>query len=365
MTEGKALKTAPSVKNLRYFPVLDALRFLLAFWVAVGHLGMIPLLGDPSSGTGIWFLVKRGWNTIVFGTPAVIVFFVISGFCIHLPFRGASRIDVSRFYLRRYTRILIPVAAALLLYRILGQHLILWGEHSVLWHSPLWSLLCEEIYYALYPALRWLRGRFGWRTLLPVSFLISIPISAMHPRADWHVHGPLGTAMILLPVWLLGCLLAEQSDGLLELTPQFSIWFWRLLAWFGCWVSEMLHFKLKISYTQTMLWFGVLAYFWVRQEIINGKIHPPNRFLVAAGAWSYSLYLVHAQGAGIYGWFHLSKLPALAGWFGAMASSLLFAYCFYLLVERPSHRLARKFKVRTGPTTSEAQPVAAGMFQNQ
>jgi peptidoglycan/LPS O-acetylase OafA/YrhL len=109
----------------------------------------------------------------------------------------------------------------------------------------------------------------------------------------------------------------------------------------------MLHFKLKISYTQTMIWFGVLAYFWVRQEISNGKTHSPNRFLVAAGAWSYSLYLVHAQGAALYEWFHLPKLPALAGWFVAMASSLLFAYCFYLLVNVPliASRESSKFEL--------------------
>ena len=90
----------------------------------------------------------------MFGTPAVIVFFVISGFCIHLPYRGDGKMQVGRYYLRRYTRILIPVAAAVGIYRSVGQQFVFWGEHSILWQSPLWSLLCEEIYYALYPLLR-------------------------------------------------------------------------------------------------------------------------------------------------------------------------------------------------------------------
>lgn len=364
MTAQTAVKPSHSGKT-QYFPVLDALRFLLAFWVAVGHLGMMPLFGALDTGPPLWVFFKHGWSTLVFGTPAVIVFFVISGFCIHLPFRGTSQIDVPRFYLRRYTRILIPVAGALVIYRSFGQHLTFWGEHSILWHSPLWSLLCEEIYYALYPALRWLRNRFGWTSLLPFTFICSVVISARQAyAADWHIYGPLGTALILLPVWLLGCLLAEQTASLPHVTPRFSIWFWRFLAWSGCWISEMLHFKFKISYTYTMVWFGVLAYFWVRQEIINAKTHSPNRFLVAAGAWSYSLYLVHAQGANLYEGFHLRHLGDLIGWFAAMASSLLFAYCFYLLVERPSHRLARKFKVRTISTPPDLQSVAVGMIQN-
>jgi peptidoglycan/LPS O-acetylase OafA/YrhL len=347
----------------RYFPVLDALRFVLAFWVAVGHLEMVPLFGDPNAGTGFWLHFKHGWNTVVFGTPAVIVFFVISGFCIHLPFRGAARIDVPRYYLRRYTRILIPVAGVLVLDRLIGFRVTWWGEHSILWESPLWSLLCEEIYYAFYPLLRWIRNQVGWRAVLPVCFALSIGISAMHLHAaNWHVYGPLGTAAILLPVWLLGCVLAEQSDRLLEIAPQFSIWFWRFLAWFGCWISEMVHFKLKVSYTQTMLWFGVLAYFWVRQEIIGARTRSPNRFLVAGGAWSYSLYLVHGQGAGLYESLHLPTPGPLVEWFLTMASSLAFAYVFYVLIERPSHRLARKIKVRAAVTPSAALPVAAGSF---
>jgi peptidoglycan/LPS O-acetylase OafA/YrhL len=341
-----------------YYPILDALRFVLAFWVAVGHYEMIPLFGDANTGTGLWHLFKRGWNTAVFGTPAVIVFFVISGFCIHLPFRGTGKIDVLRYYLRRYTRILIPVAGALVIYRLDGSHLTFWGEHSVLWQSPLWSLACEEIYYAMYPALRWIRNKAGWKILLGASFALSVPIAATHPHAqDWHVFGPLGTAMMLLPVWLMGCLLAEQSDSLVEVNPRVSIWGWRFLAWLGCWTSEMMHFKLHISYTQTMVWFGVLAYFWLRNEIAHGKNHAPNRYLVAAGAWSYSLYLVHAPGGGLFEKLHLPSLGGVPDWILVMASSLLFSYLFYMLIERPSHKFARKIRVRGAQNASGLERV--------
>jgi len=347
MSDKVPLRKTDAHTRQGYYPVLDALRFVLAFWVAVGHYEMIPLFGDPSTGTGLWYIFKRGWSTVVFGTPAVLVFFVISGFCIHLPFRGKAKIDVARYYLRRYTRILIPVAGALVIYRLLGMHLIFWGEHSVLWQSPLWSLACEEIYYAIYPLLRWSRNRIGWQSLLPASFVLSILIAATHPHAlNFHVFGPFGTGMMLLPVWLLGCLLAEQAESLTVTKPFFSIWFWRFLAWLGCWVSEMLHFKLGIPYTQTMVWFGVLAYFWVRQEIAHGKTHLPNRYLVAAGAWSYSLYLMHAQGGGLFESLRLPSLGGIPDWCLVMASSLLISYLFYALVERPSHKLARKIKVR-------------------
>lgn len=332
-----------------HYPILDALRFILASWVMIGHFQMFPLFGDPNTGSGIWHLVKRGWSTIVFGTPAVIVFFVISGFCIHLPFRGEVKFDILNYYLRRYTRILIPVAAALLVYRAFGK-ITIWGEHSILWESPLWSLACEEIYYAMYPMLRQFRNKIGWKWLLPTSFVVAVAIALTHPHSTtWHTFGPLGTAMILLPVWLLGCLLAEQVDSLKLNTPTLSIWYWRFLVWLGCWTAEMLHFKLGVPFTQTMIWFGVLAYFWLRQELAHGKVNAPNRFLVAAGAWSYSLYLIHANGGAmllLLGW----KLPPIPNWFLVIGSSLLFSYVFYLLVERPSHQLARRIKARIVPS---------------
>jgi peptidoglycan/LPS O-acetylase OafA/YrhL len=343
-----------------YYPVLDAMRFILAFWVAVGHYRMIPLFGDPATGSGFWHLVKHAWSTFVFGTPAVIVFFVISGFCIHLPFQGNVKIDVLRYYMRRYTRILIPVAGALIVYHFMGANLTFRGKGSILWNSPLWSLACEEIYYALYPFLRWTRNKVGWPMMISVSFIIGVAIAATHPSADgWDVFGPFGTAMILLPVWLLGCLLAEQGAALHEADRHGSIWLWRFLAWAGCWSAEMLHFKLHIHYTQTMLWFGVIAYFWVREEIAYGKTHSPNKYLVAAGAWSYSLYLMHWYGETIVDHLGFTNVGGIVKWFLVVTANLIFSYLFYLAVERPSHKLARKFKVRSGNQAGERLPVSA------
>ena len=344
----RAQATPQPLSQKGYFPVLDALRFVLALWVAIGHFEMIPIFGSFDTGTGYWLMFKHLWRSVVFGTPAVIVFFVISGFCIHLPFRGTGKIPVARYYSRRYTRILIPVLGALIIYRWVGkQQFPLWGEHSILWESPLWSLACEEIYYAAYPLLRWMRNLFHWKILLLVSFASSVAVALTHPHAgNWHVFGPFGTALMLLPVWLLGCVLAEESMSPVAMLPKLSIWLWRFLAWFGCWTAEIIHFKLGISYTQTMVWFGVLAYLWVRQEIIHGRDQRPNSWLVAGGAWSYSLYLMHAQGGVLHAWLHIPKLGLLADWFIILTCSLVFAYVFFLLVEWPSHKLARRIKVQ-------------------
>ena len=171
-----------------------------------------------------------------------------------------------------------------------------------------------------------------------------------HVHAEnWHLFGPLGTATILLPVWLLGALLAEQAASLPTLSSWVSIWFWRSAAWLGSWISEIVHFKLKISYTLTMIAFGALAYFWIRKEIEYSRFRVPNRFMVAAGAWSYSLYLVHAQGMAFYERLPIPNLGHVLTWSFTILSAILFAYLFYISVERPSHRLARMINFKPSP----------------
>ena len=125
---------------------------------------MPPLIENVDLGHLPGRLSRALYNNAASGPAAVIVFFVISGFCIHFPFRRATSVTpLAPFYARRYLRILIPVAAAIFLSRPLGVNLGLLGG------SILWSLICEEIYYGLYPWLLRLRNRFGWRRMIAVS----------------------------------------------------------------------------------------------------------------------------------------------------------------------------------------------------
>jgi peptidoglycan/LPS O-acetylase OafA/YrhL len=342
-----------------HFPILDALRFILAFWVVIAHFGIFPLFAGADENTYLGRMLVHGWRSIPFGTAAVIGFFVISGFCIHLPFRNGAQLSVGRYYARRYIRILVPVAGALVIFHLAGIRLQLLGRDSILWHSVLWSLLCEEIYYAAYPLLRLCRARFGWNALLAAAFTLAVGIAASHRFADdWPVYGPIGTALILLPVWLLGCVLAEKAE---ELTPDpsRSIWTWRFVTWFASWICAMLYFKAHVSYTQTMIPFGILAYFWIRQEIRHGMCAKPWGAFVFGGKWSYSLYLMHGPAMTIF--VHKLPMPNLGyalNWCAANGFIFMFSYVFFLVIERPSHRLARRISLRPRAKVALSEEVA-------
>jgi peptidoglycan/LPS O-acetylase OafA/YrhL len=328
-----------------HYPALDALRFVLAFWVLTSHFGAAPLFAGADTSNKLVWLVVHGWMRFFYGVPAVIGFFVISGFCIHLPYRRARTLPVGKYYARRYIRILIPVIAALVINRLIGVRDPIFGKHSVLWESVLWSLLCEEIYYAVYPALRLLRMRISWLPILSTSFVAAVILLIVNRHAlTWTDAGPISTAVILYPVWLLGCLLAEQTDSLPSFNSRARIWMWRFLAWLGSFACMCLNFFANVPYPLTMLWFGIVAYFWIRNELAYGKNHNPSKLLVFGGAWSYSLYLFHEPAMRVVQKLNLPNFGDMPNWVLATGLILAMSYLFYVLIERPSHKLARMFR---------------------
>jgi peptidoglycan/LPS O-acetylase OafA/YrhL len=332
---------------LRRLYVIDALRCVLALWVAIGHAGAFPLFGPVGQHGGVLDLLARGVRTLVWGPPAVIVFFVISGFCVHYPFVDKrDKFPIARFYARRYLRILVPVIFTVAIFKMLVPKTVVIGSNSVLWHSTLWSVLCEEIYYAVYPFFNRLRASVGWPNILKGAFGLAIPVALYYlPAQDWQDIGIVNTAIVLFPVWLLGCYLAENLPSLTKEYSTRSIWIWRLSAWATMWVAEILHFHGGIHQIQTGLWTGVIFYFWLRAEISYYRNRNPRRLLIWAGRWSYSLYLVHPVVISICAASGLLAFESRQSWVAVVALILLGAYVFYLAIERPSHNLARKISL--------------------
>lgn len=339
-----------------HYPALDALRFVLALWVMMSHVHPTPLPAGTAESPVLYFL-SHAWATVVFGVPAVMAFFVISGFCIHLPFRSTERLPLGRYYARRYIRVVLPCLAALPLFVAVSPNRTLLSTTSLLWRSALWSLLCEEIYYALYPALLWARRRYGWAPLLCVSFVVSPLLAIRHFHSmGWYDLGPWSTAAILYPVWILGCVLAEQVERLSGAVSHWEIWGWRGVVWGASWACEMLHFHGGVSYTQTLAGFGILCFFWIRKELLYARHQQPSKWLILGGAWSYSLYLTNWPMISI---FKRSLIPAADSFPNRLACYgfvLATAYVFFLLVERPLHRIARRVGAMPRSAVQPATP---------
>ncbi|MBC8063832.1 MAG: acyltransferase [Chlorobia bacterium] len=321
---------------------IDSLRFVLASIVVLSHLGPIPII-EPPQGSILAGLL----GNMFVGIAAVIAFFVISGFCIHLPYANGKTLNMRSYFVRREVRILIPIAAAFAIGFVI---------HDFRFVGVLWSVVCEEIYYALYPCLLWFRWRFGWLPLMSLAVAGSLSVLMLVPiSGDFHAPGFLFTWLLALPIWLLGCILAEQLDGIPSWNkPRIYIWGLRLGMMATASVCSYLRFHRGISYELTLLPFGLLVFYWIRAEISYARKFAPSARLESFGNASYTIYLTHWLAIAILGLLVDETKHGVVQWLLTAFSIAIFAWLFYLLVEGPSHKLARRLgrrleAVRTSP----------------
>lgn len=343
---------------------LDALRILCATIVVFSHCRVFPLFAgrDPDF---IWADRAESVYSMFFsGTAAVIVFFVISGFCIQYGWEQAQEVSAFRFVLRRWVRIWIPLLAAMLLANLLQLHF------SLYYKSVLWSLYCELIYYSLFPMLAGAVKRYGWSVVLSSAYAAALAVILTNPAAKiLPDYGLLGTWVVCGPCWLLGCLLAENflsAHGQALTDPPWQhVWAWRAVIVATIPFTVLLRFHGGIGHPWTMNLFAVLVYFWLTVELRHLAVRPPHRLLEAAGTISYSVYIVHRPIYHVLQELNLPVWGAVADWVGMIFTIYLCSTVFYLLIERPSHRLARRLsynrRTRSAPPQGEfaTEPVAA------
>jgi peptidoglycan/LPS O-acetylase OafA/YrhL len=164
--------------------------------VVVGHfVGIYPRLQAV--------LDRSPLHAAIAGHEAVILFFLLSGFVLAVPFSGRERMDYVPFMVKRVVRIWFPFAAAVVLaalgslalhsrvptgnpwidqtwscrpsIRLVVQHFLMIGHYdSAQLNTAFWSLVYEMRISLVYPALYWASRRMGPRMLLPGAFLVGV-----------------------------------------------------------------------------------------------------------------------------------------------------------------------------------------------
>lgn len=331
------------LSNERRVRGLDSLRLVLAMWVVLGHVGAFPLNFDESNWLGKF--ASGVYGNAFSGPAAVIVFFVISGFCIHYPFRNGKQLAIVPYFARRHIRIWIPIFVAVLLAKLAGVAFMNFQD------TILWSLLAEELYYLIYPALLKLRSHFeGWREILVVSYLLAIIVIFQNPTAgNYPSYGPYLNWILGLPCWILGCILAECVGTSSSQITSLGVWLWRGSAWGLSVICSVLRFHSPIGYPWSLTMFAIFAYFWVNAEVQFYKRNRPNTILENAGKASYSIYIMHMVAVAIL----LMLAPNLSNWSLRIAFILGICAFFYLTVEYPSHKLARSIAARLSSAESK------------
>ena len=232
------IQTAPT--RTRWERV-DQLRGLAALAVVVCHLAVSAYLNAPNlEGSWPWLGKILG-----FGYLGVPLFFVISGFCIHLPYARALAAadpeapapDWKRFFARRFWRLYPPyvaaLAVALTLWWLAGspipwvavttQAVLLHPFHTATFdgvNPPAWTLAVEAQLYLAYPVVFWLSARLGPLRALGAVLAVTMGYRVVLALVPLPVElgGPAWVVFLARWFeWVLGATVAEWAAGRLTL----------------------------------------------------------------------------------------------------------------------------------------------------
>jgi peptidoglycan/LPS O-acetylase OafA/YrhL len=323
------------VTGPKHLELLDQVRGVAILAVLAIHtLGLAIGFGDLPWGE--WFRTfSVPWWVYWFlplgiGNVGVPIFFVVSGFCIHLSFQQQGR-KWGSFFLRRFFRIypayfMALVFSILLIYANstnalfttrefwiqLLSHLFLvhnFGSATVFGiNGPFWSLAVEAQLYLVYPVLLLLVARLGWRRTMVILAILEISARGADGvirgtdnivQAMGGIHtmaGHVSWVFACSPVgyWFSWALGAFVADAFLKQEPL-PFLNSRTIPWLALAVAS--YFVKPLNPFRFLLFAVVTAV--VLGKLLSGRgavVRPPSvplKCLGKIGVWSYSLYLLH------------------------------------------------------------------------
>lgn len=362
---------------------LDGLRGLAALFVTLHHARLLLWEGyaggyqkHPETYSPLMKFMALGMSIFKEGHAAVLFFFVLSGFAIHLSYAArikkdaAAPFDYGNYLLRRARRIYPPFLLAVLVtylldrvgmaqgyaiyvqktpYEVINNNFV--PDHSLptllgnlaflmrnvvpTWgmNTPLWSLSYEWWFYMVYPALFFLTRR---SITLATATVVLLFIASFF--------GPLWQGLFLRPIfsyllsWWLGALLADLYIG------RFSLRFAFLTP-----LIVLLPLAHRLGRGSTIIVDTLMAFGFVGVLALcfhlstTGKSLKLLEKLKPMGDFSYSLYVLHCPIFVLLSGFLMAhnqgNLPAHFGWaFLAVFVAVGVAYLAHLMVEKPFTR---------------------------
>jgi peptidoglycan/LPS O-acetylase OafA/YrhL len=365
---------------------LDGLRGVAAGVVLLHHLSMtIPSVSngydrasDLAPFSPAWWLVATPLKILVAGPEAVLVFFVLSGFVLTLaplkyrePAGMRRRYDWWAYFPRRILRLGVPVVASMVLafvvvtafphpssssdgswllrqahpntsaHNLVTETLLIVDPHHPSVNPPLWSLTWEMWFSLLLPVVVLLAL---WSRRVPVLWAVLFIAISVYGYLE-HIE-----AAMFLPAFALGGLLGANADRIRDVadrwrgTRAYTLAFTAIVA-FGPLLSVCYWFVRPVGGTTGDDLAMAMRVPGALMLVAAVAFWPPASRLFAVrplallGTVSFSLYLVHSPIVVLYG----LNFTGDRWWVGAalaLATSLALATVMYLLVERPSRRLA-------------------------
>ena len=364
-----------------HLPFLDGLRGIAILIVFLYH-ALGTTFGRDQLGWNGWF---RDFSTgrsflvlspLTYGWCGVPIFFVISGFCIHLSHQKDPHAGWTDFWSRRFFRIYPPYLLAVAVFFFLwpwgsfkglgalsGQmqlvsHLLLaqnFDSRTLFGINPsFWSIAVEVQLYLIYPLFIILVSRMGWRNALLIACALEICGNYCDPLGAkfFGIRPPYFISYWPFTFWASWSIGAYLAQCFMDKRPSY-------LARVRFDVVALIAFAVPLFKPTVPLRFTAfaLAAAVVIDRLISGAWKLPEsrafqagwRHLSRLGVVSYSFYLFHqpiirltdhvlARALPGYTLPPLVKFGAVIAWYPFL---LILSYILFVSIEMPAAKLGK------------------------
>ncbi|MCZ8516496.1 acyltransferase [Paenibacillus filicis] len=353
------------IENSRYYE-LDSLRGIAALIVVIFHCWV--LLDVPLKiKSNIWY---TPFAFLISGHQSVIVFFLLSGFVLALPFLRGVKVNYYKFMIKRLCRIYIPYLFAIIVgitcrylfnqnvlpghwsgslnLAVYLNHLVLISSFSQNYFVPvIWSLVHEMRISILFPLIMFLVINLNWRINLLIgalSSLIGITLLRFDSGADMFTN--YYDTFHYIFIFIMGALVAKHKEDLIHIFNKFKhnilfvilnfvvyVFGYKYISYYGGalpskvsdWLTAFAGVVFIIAILGKQSWGNVLR----------------KKIFTYLGQISYSIYLFHILILiTLINVFH-NKLHDSIIFILTIILTLIVSSLTYFIVERPSIRLGK------------------------
>ena len=397
-TKNSPKSPASKSKEVVRIKALDSLRGLAACEVLIGHslvvfqVFLVAAAYQPVANPFVNWMVYTPLHLLWAGGPAVIFFFVLSGFVLALPYVHKQDLPYPVYLIRRFCRIYLPYLALIFLsvffLKLNFCHNFIPNTGAwinSIWSVPVsnaqivrvlfmagspfsyniapttWSLVHEMRISILFPFLCMLVLAWDWKKSLALSLGIAAAGVGLAYDSFLSVLD-LNLTVFYISFFIVGALLAKYRQAVvrwMEKRSRFEIGgflFLGLFLYSWDWTIRPI-FLLNLKFGNDFLTdgsAGLAAALFISLALSVGSIRDKleSKPLGWLGKVSYSLYLFHPMVLLLCVYYLQGWLTVWGSVFLGFCLSLLAAEFFYRTIERPSiqlgKRIVEKMRVRSG-----------------